>query len=465
MIKPLSLQQTRLAVVFCITLGGAACSNVSQVQPTLDAIEAVQDILSESETPEIAPAPETVVSTSPVIVPPQSLWSYLGGKFELTQYKDHPRVKAEIARLQKHPRIVQHVANNAEPFLFYVVQELERKNLPLDLALLPAIESAYDPLAYSSGRAAGMWQFIESTGEMYGLHQTWWYDERRDVIASTEAALQYLHDLNTALKGNWLHAISAYNAGPNRIRNDIRRSIKKSNKHDFWSLDVPKETRRYIPKLIALAAVIESPEEYGFTLPQLKNEPYFEIVDAEIQLKLHTVADYLNVPPELIYQLNPGYNRHYTAPEGPHRLLVPADQKNKLGAMLAGISVENYKGEVTHTVAKGETLSHIASNYGVSINDLCDWNAISRKHVLSIGAKLSVKEGHNMGLDGELDRRAYTRKVSYQVRAGDSLYGIAQKFRVSVSELKEWNTSKLLNKQYLYPGENIRLFVDVTKVF
>ncbi len=443
-----------------------ACTSVEQLQPTLDVIESVQDILSENDASDVNNSQVKELDTEVVISePPQDLWVYIRENLSLTHYKNEPRVIAEIQRFQRHPNTIKHFVKNAEPFLYYVVQQVEKNNLPLDLALLPAIESAYDPLAYSPGRAAGMWQFIESTGQMYDLHQTWWYDSRRDVVASTEAAVQYLKDLNTAFKGDWLHAIAAYNAGPGRIRSDIRKSIKKQNKHDYWSLGVPKETARYVPKLLAFVAIVESPEVYGFSLNKIANEPYFDVVDAEIQMNLHTVAEYLALQPEKIYKLNPGYNRHYTSPDGPHRLLVPTENIQKMRDMLIGATSESFSGEVVYSISAGETLSHVAQKYGVTIGKLCRWNNIRSNDVLSVGQKIIVKEGKYTGISPKVDRSAYTRKVTYQVRAGDSLYGIAEKFNVSVAQLKHWNNHKLVNKQYLYPGEKIKLYVDVTQVF
>jgi len=461
-----------LLPVACLGLFLQGCTTSEQLQPTLDVIKATDYLFGEvknSGVDEAAPVADAVIEApeqeenTPKLE--EDLWQYVGERLQLTEYKNTPRVKAEIKRFKKHPNTIKHFAKNAAPFFHFVVQKTEEHGLPLDMALLPAIESAYDPLAFSSGRAAGMWQFIPSTGEMYGLNKSWWYDARRDVIASTDAALRYLKDLNKSFNGDWYLTLAAYNAGPGRIRKDIRAAKAAGKNTDYWSINVPSQTKRYVPKLVAFAAIIESPKKYGFDIPELANKPYLEVIEGENQINLNQVADLLELPHDTLYALNPGYNRHYTAPEGPHRIVVPLDRAEKLTAFLAGNKMDSFSGEVIHTVKKGDTLYGLARKYGVTSKKIAQWNNLKNSSMLSIGQTLVVKEAQNVAQVPKLDRRDYTRKVWYQVRAGDSLHGIAQKFNVSVADLKQWNLEKLVNKKYLYPGDSIKLFVDVTQVF
>lgn len=466
-----------LAALLAVTTLQGCANTTKQLQPTLDVIQATGHIFGNNEAVDTSEAivivddaqteaKQTKEQNKPAVeTENDNLWLYIANRLKLTEHKNHPRVKAEIKRFQKHPRTVKHFATNAAPFLHYVVQQAEDKNVPLDMVLLPAIESAYDPLAFSSGRAAGMWQFIPSTGEMYGLEKSWWYDARRDVIASTDAALSYLKDINKSFKGDWYLTLAAYNAGPGRIRKDIKKAKKAGTATDFFSLSVPSQTKRYVPKLIAFAAIVEDPEAYNIELPRLPNKPYLAIVEGKNQININQVADFLEMPHDTLYALNPGYNRHYTAPEGPHRIVVPTDRAEKLEQFLAGNTMDGFSGEVVHTVKSGDTLYGLARQYQVKVSDLAKWNKISQKSFLSIGQALVVKEAAGVANVAKLDRRDYTRKVWYQVRAGDSLYGIAEKFKVSVADLKQWNVDKLVNKKYLYPGDSIKLFVDVTQVF
>ncbi|MDW1632071.1 transglycosylase SLT domain-containing protein, partial [Vibrio sp. Y176] len=195
--------------------------------------------------------------------------------------------------------------------------------LPMELALLPVVESSFDAFAYSHGSAAGLWQFVPGTGKMMGLEQNYWYDGRRDVAASTDAALDYLVQLNERFDGNWEHAIAAYNSGGGRVSSAIRKNKKLGKPVDFFSLDLPKETSSYVPKLLALADVVANQEKYGIDIPSIPNKPVLTLVDPKEQLDLAIAADYAGIGVKELQSYNPAYNQWSTAPEGPHQLLIP----------------------------------------------------------------------------------------------------------------------------------------------
>ncbi|MDW2127314.1 transglycosylase SLT domain-containing protein, partial [Vibrio sp. 2033] len=186
----------------------------------------------------------------------------------------------------KHPNHLYTVSKRAAPFLYMITQRIEERGLPMELALLPVVESSFDAFAYSHGSAAGLWQFVPGTGKMMGLEQNYWYDGRRDVAASTDAALDYLVQLNERFDGNWEHAIAAYNSGGGRVSSAIRKNKKLGKPVDFFSLDLPKETSSYVPKLLALADVVANQEKYGIDIPSIPNKPVLTLVDPKEQLDL-----------------------------------------------------------------------------------------------------------------------------------------------------------------------------------
>ncbi|WP_340677608.1 transglycosylase SLT domain-containing protein, partial [Paraglaciecola sp.] len=256
------------------------------------------------------------------------LWQRIRGQltFEII---DDQRVEEQRAWYLRHPAYMQRVALRAKPFLHLIVEEIEQQNMPLELVLLPIVESAFDPFAYSHGRAAGMWQFIPSTGKRFGMKQTWWYDGRRDVVASTKGAMAYLNYLNKMFDGNWLHALAAYNSGEGRVMGAIKKNKKANKSTDFWHLDLPRETRAYVPKLLALADILSNSEKYGFQWPEIENQALTKLVDVGSQIDLALAAEMAGLSVKELHALNPGYNRWATDPDGPFELLLPIDKAEK----------------------------------------------------------------------------------------------------------------------------------------
>ncbi|MDA8622371.1 transglycosylase SLT domain-containing protein, partial [Psychrosphaera sp.] len=226
----------------------------------------------------------------------------------------------------KHPSYITRVAKRAEPFLHFIVEEIEKREMPIELALLPIVESAFDPFAYSHGRASGLWQFIPGTGNRFKLKQTWWYDGRRDVAASTRAALDYLSFLHKTLDGDWLNAIAAYNSGEGRVLRAIKRNRKRHLPTDFWSLDLPRETSAYVPKLLALSDLLKRSDEFKVSWYPIANEPAISVIDAKKQIDIAKAAELAGMELNDLHKMNPGYNQWATDPNGPHKFIVPIEK-------------------------------------------------------------------------------------------------------------------------------------------
>ena len=254
---------------------------------------------------------EVVVAAAEIEI--KDVWQRVRSQLKF-EFADNNRIAAQRNWYLKHPNYMQRVAMRAKPFLHLIVEKLEQQNMPLDLVLLPIVESAFDPFAYSHGRAAGMWQFIPSTGKRFGMKQTWWYDGRRDVLASTQGAIDYLNYLVKMFDGNWLHALAAYNSGEGRVQRAIRKNKKMGKPSDFWSLDLPKETRAYVPKLLALADILDKSEQYNFEWPEINNIPFTQEVKVGTQIDLALAAEMAGLTLKELHALNPGYNQFVYLP-------------------------------------------------------------------------------------------------------------------------------------------------------
>ncbi len=520
---------------------GEGESALLQTPLTPETIEAVQTTpeeeaprLSPEEQPALAVQLQEVIETLPE--PDPDLLSRMVQGFNLS-FSDDPRVLQELNWYSSHPGYIERIQERAEPYLYFILEEIDKRDMPHEIALLPAVESAFQPFAYSPGRAAGMWQFIPSTGRHFGLKQNWWYDGRRDVVSSTRAALDYLQSLSKQFDGDWELALAAYNSGAGTVRNAIRQNQKKGRPIDFWSLNLPDETSAYVPRLLALSEIFRNPQDHGIGLMSFPDEPYFTTVDVGSQIDLAMAAEMAELPIQDLYLLNSGFNRWATDPEGPHRLNLPIDKADafsealekmppeqrltwkryqiKPGDSLSVIarkhnttvqllsrinklhgnsiragkhllipvssqSVEHYvysaeqrlesiqnrqrKGSKQHYVVRpGDSLWKIARDHNVSYKKLAKWNGMAPGDPLKTGQTLVIwvdqtETAEISPLD--LQPTGTQSSLHYKVRRGDSLSRIAQRFKVSVSDLKRWNT---LNGKYLKPGQQLKLYVDVTE--
>lgn len=264
------------------------------------------------------------------------IWDRVRNQFEFKKSsksaslsaKKNPRIQKFVKQFHNNKPAVQRFAK-ASPYLHYIIGELEKRNMPGELALLPMLESSYEPTATSSSGAAGLWQFVRGTGRTFGLKQDGWYDGRRDVRASTHAALNYLQYLHKKFHGDWMLALAAYNAGEGAVQKAISRKRKAGGSANYWSLSLPKQTQAYVPKLLAMAEVVENPNLHKITLPRIENRPYFVEVNPKKPLQLNQVAKLANLDVKEVKRLNAGYKKNTTHPKGPQHLLLPLGNASK----------------------------------------------------------------------------------------------------------------------------------------
>jgi membrane-bound lytic murein transglycosylase D len=319
------------------------------------------------------------------------IWDRLRTGFNLPQ-QDAQSVQAHIDTFHNHPRHIEAILKRGKPYLFYILNQVEERGMPAELALLPVIESAFDPFANSPAGAAGIWQFMPVTAKHVGLRRDWWVDDRRDIIAATDAALDYLSELHQRFNGDWLLALSAYNAGSARVKRAIRRNHSEGKAVDFWSLPLPDETRGYVPKLMALRAIISRPEAYGIKLPALPNSHYFTVVDAGGQIDLQVAAQLTGTPMDELQRLNPGLIRSMTPPDSTHTLLIPSASVQRFHERLAQLPADQRVQSVKYRVREGDTLSAIALNSQTTVSRLRQINQLEDTRIIA-GKLLIVPTG------------------------------------------------------------------------
>jgi membrane-bound lytic murein transglycosylase D len=385
------------------------------------------------------------------------LWDRIRAGYRFPE-ETSPRIDAELKWYLDHPAYIYRTVERGRPYFHLIVEALEERGMPLEIAFLPIVESAFQPFAYSHGRAAGLWQFIPGTASRYGLKQTWWYDGRRDVVASTRAALDYLQYLSSLFNGDWMLALAAYNSGEGTVQRAVRSNLAKGRGTDFWSLDLPRETRAYVPKLLARARIFANPTEFGLDLPSLPDEPQVVRVATGSQIDLAKAAELAGITLEDLYRLNPAFNRWATDPDGPHELLLPVSAADRFITALAGLDETDRVSWTRHQIRKGETLGEIARKYQTTVAVLRDINGISG-HMIREGQSLVVpvamRDRAAYTLSAEERQRAVQASAGtadtstvHVVRKGDTLWDIARTHGVGVRQLAQWNA--------MAPGDPLR---------
>jgi membrane-bound lytic murein transglycosylase D len=373
----------------------------------------------------------------------EDLWQRVRKGFAMPDL-DNKYVRQQAAYYERNPDYLQRMFDRSRLYLYHIVGEIERRGLPTELALLPMVESAFNPMAYSRAHATGLWQFIPGTGKRFELDQNWWYDERRDIVDSTSAALDYLTQLHE-MYGDWQLALASYNWGENAVARAIARNRKAKKPTDYPHLRMPRETRSYVPKLQALKNIIRDPERYHVSLEPIPNEPYFVTLSETPDMDLQLAAQLAEMPIEEFIALNPGFKRPLIRSSSQPRLVLPAEKVEVFYDNLEkhdGQSLVSWK--VYHP-ERGETFGKLAKKFGVTIAELKKVNGVPNgswrvPNVLVVptreeareAAKLPVMYRPPIPVQGTLG-------VVHRVKPGDTLSSIARRYHVTVAALKHWN--------------------------
>ena len=369
------------------------------------------------------------------------LWQLTRNNLSFENQYKQARVVKEIKYYNRYPLHMKKVSQQASPYYYYVLNEVLKRDFPSEVALLPVIESLYNPNAYSYGKASGIWQFIPSTATYLGLEINQWYDGRRDIIASTQTALDYLERLNKRFDGDWMLTFAAYNGGGGTVSKAIRKNKEQGLATDYWSLKLPKETSQYVPRILAIAALVQQPSKYNIKIPTIANSPYFTVVKTKGQINLAQAAKKANVNQETFEKLNPGFNRTVTSPSGPHRLLVPVKNAAKLELALnslKGSTPTNFK---RYTIKPGDSIGLIAQNFGTSSRSIKETNSLTSSKI-RVGKTLlipvlqdSASQKAVLATKSKIKKSHKTHKINN----GDTVWDIAKKHKLSVKEILAFN--------------------------
>jgi len=416
------------------------------------------------QQPAPAPGPTQVAGLDPAQY--GDLFDRIRAGFRLEDASERAAVDQQLRWYVSNPDYLQRAFGRADLYLYYIVTELERRGMPLELALLPVVESAFEPYAYSRARASGLWQFIPGTGSKYGLKQDWWYDGRRDIVESTRAALDYLQSLHDEFNGDWLLAIAAYNCGEALVERAVDMNRGAGRPVDFWDLWLPRETKAYVPKLLAMKRLVLDPEAFGLAFSPIPNQPYFARVSTQGQVNLRIAAEIAGISPEDLYELNPAFHRWATDPAGPHFVLVPVEAADVFAENITQLSADQRLGVAHYSVHRGDSLASVALKFHTSVVVLRELNDLPVGGI-TVGDDLRVPGAMTdlpakvvlaaARVDGRVRFRGGRAHVQV-VRRGDSLWTIARRTGMNVNTLAVLNG--LQPDDPLRAGQRIRLSTD-----
>ena len=461
---------TYLSLLILFILNG--CSNIDKKTTIVpetanqpNSIEA-RNITESEQLNQIQESEKPIANEIPSQKTYDNLWMLIRDHLVFENNINRKKVKNKVAWFSRNQQYIDRVVGRAEPYLYHIITRLKEREMPLDLALLPIVESAYQPFALSPSRASGIWQFIPSTGKRYGLKQNWWYDGRRDIVASTDAALDYLESLHKRFNGNWFHALAAYNSGEGNVERAIRKNKKLGKKTDFWALKLPHETRSYVPSLLAIAEVLKNSDKYKINFGKIKNIPYFEVIDVKTQIDLATVSNLSGLTIDEVYLLNPGFNRWATDPSGPHRILIPVGKAQKFKEKLAALPKSERIAWKQHIIQKGESLGLIAERYKTSVSAIKQTNRLKGNMIregksLLIPSSKQPTKFYSLSSEARKFRGLKTsdgKRYTYIVKRGDNLWDIGRNYGISVGQLTKWNG--IAKKSFLRPKQKLIIWIN-----
>jgi len=460
----------RLILPLCLAVL-AGCAGTARQQAPQQSLAATDPAHASASSRYIATDTSRTVDLTR---PPADAWDRIRRGFAI------PNLNTPLARqwteyYAAHPESVQRMAERAGKYLYYIVDEINRRGLPTELALLPFVESAYDPAAYSHAKAAGLWQFIPSTGLHFNLKQDWWRDERRDPIASTNAALDYLQYLFD-MQGDWYLALASYNWGEGAVQRAMARNLAAGKADDYLSLDLPEETRNYVPKLQAIKNIVAEPQKYAVNLPPVENTPYFATIRKTRDIDVELAARLAEMPLEEFRALNPSFNRPIILAEHRPTLLLPRDKVAVFNANLKA-----YEGRLAswkvYRAKRGESLAAIARRHNISLAQLRKINDIPARRRTALGgvmlvpgaipneggvqlASLRTPAGAGSEAPAARAETAGPNARVHVVRSGDTLYALARRYGTTVSNLRALNNLQGSNlkvgSRLRIPGTSVR---------
>lgn len=397
----------------------------------------------------------------------RNLWDNLRFSFKLEDQYKRPEVQTQVQWLKGHQNYLNSLSEESQPYMYYILQEIKKRDMPGEIALLPMIESTYNPLAYSNTGAAGLWQLTSKTGTNLGVKRNFWFDGRRDIYNSTNAALNYLCYLHRFFKGNWILAIAAYHSGEGTVQHAVQYADNHQRSTNFWSLNLPDDTQSYVPKLLALAHMIQQNQKLSAKLPYIANTPYFTKIDVGTQIDLTNAAHLAGISYPEFLKLNPGNNRFTTSPAGPHTIVLPLDKVDVFVHNLEKIPVKQRH----HLLAKHAVLFD-SDLEAIPKADQIVLTSSSNKDTTKITSQSVDVSPVDAAIDNAIDNSiapakpiksrtptpppASSHKVLHIVQKGESMWNLTRKYHVSAEDISSWNDLSTDTK--LHPGQKLILW-------
>ncbi len=386
------------------------------------------------------------------------LWTSISDELKMG-IPENTRIREQKLKYLSNKSYLHDVTLRAEPYMYWIAGQVKKRNMPMELVLLPIVESAFDPHATSGANAAGIWQIIPSTGRNYGLKQTRSYDARRDIVASTTAALDMMQRLNRMFDGDWLLTVAAYNSGEGRVLKAMKANKSRGKPTDFWSLSLPQETKIYVPKMLALSDILKNSKRYGVSLPTPDESRALARVRLSSPVEVDQLAEMAGISVNKLKTFNAGVKGSTLGSAGPQYVMVPKKHADQLRESLASGEIAAVQPTQladntplqgrSYKVRSGDTLSAIAARLGVSAKDIQKWNNLR-------GSNLKVGQSLTVGAGSSAQRLASNSdSITYRVRKGDSLSSIAKRHGVNIQDVMRWNN----DTDNLQPGDQLTLFV------
>ena len=386
----------------------------------------------------------------------EDLWARIRDNLSW-QVHDNAQVNKAREHILQQSTYLPVVADRASFYLYYIVEEVQQRDMPMEIALIPMVESMLDPFAANPSGAVGLWQIMPATGAYLGLERNAWYDGRRAVRDSTRVALDYLETLYTEFDEDWMLAFAAYNSGGGRVARARSANEEKGLNTDYWSLDLPRQTRNYVPKLIALAQIVSDPEQFDVEIPSVENAPAFEVANTGGLLDMFRAAELAGVKIDTLRALNPGQLRGTISPNRPAELLLPVGTRNRFEEEVTQLDPQELSQWRYYKIKPGDSLSEIAQKFTTEVSLLREINGM-RGNLIRAGDTLKVPSGPRGDLTTLLASNEGASTRGYRVRSGDSLYRIANKFNISIGDIVAWNS--LDPGAYLQPGQTLTLYIS-----